>query len=90
MTNRRLGKKTFGTRGIPRSEQEIREAYEGQGGVRPVGIPGTDSNITEYRFGDDQEAVYSREERIVNYEIDRIEEHLIKHPGGWKGSMWPS
>ena len=76
-----IRKETFGTRGIPRSEQEIREAYEGQGGVRPVGIPGTDSNITEYRFGDDQEAVYSREERIVNYEIDRIEEHLIKTPG---------
>ncbi|HHU82121.1 MAG TPA: flagellar M-ring protein FliF [Firmicutes bacterium] len=76
-----IKKETFGTRGVPRSEQEISEAYEGQGGVRPLGIPGTDSNITEYRFGDDQEAVYSREERIVNYEIDRIEEHLIKTPG---------
>lgn len=76
-----IKKETFGTRGVPRSEQEISESYEGQGGVRPVGIPGTDSNITEYRFGDDQEATYSREERIVNYEIDRIEEHLIKTPG---------
>lgn len=76
-----IKKETFGTRGVPRSEQEIRETYEGQGGIRPVGVPGTDSNITEYRFGDDQEAVYSREERIVNYEIDRIEEHLIKAPG---------
>ncbi|NLY88927.1 MAG: flagellar M-ring protein FliF [Firmicutes bacterium] len=76
-----IKKETFGTRGVPRSEQEISEAYEGQGGVRPIGIPGTDSNITEYRFGDDQEAVYSREERIVNYEIDRIEEHMIKTPG---------
>ena len=76
-----IKKETFGTRGVPRSEQEISESYEGQGGLRPVGIPGTDSNITEYRFGDDQEAVYNREERIVNYEIDRIEEHLIKTPG---------
>jgi flagellar M-ring protein FliF len=76
-----IKKETFGTRGVPRSEQEISESYQGQGGLRPIGIPGTDSNITEYRFGDDQEAVYNREERIVNYEIDRIEEHLIKTPG---------
>lgn len=75
-------KEIYGTRGVPRSEQEITEAYHGEGMSLPYGIPGTDSNVTEYRFLDDgRESSYDREERIVNYEIDRIEEYLVKAPG---------
>jgi len=75
-------KETFGTRGVPRSEQEITEAYHGEGMTLPYGIPGTDSNVTEYRFLDDErESAYDREERVVNYEIDRIEEYLVTAPG---------
>lgn len=75
-------KEIYGTRGVPRSEQEITETYHGEGHPLPYGIPGTDSNIVEYRFLDEGgESSYDREERIVNYEIDRIEEYLIRAPG---------
>src|SRR5690606_13287640 len=67
-----------GDRGVPRSEQEISESYTGTG-IAPFGIPGTDSNITQYRIGGfDQEGTYERNERIVNTEINKIEEHLLK------------
>jgi len=76
-----IRKELYGDRGVPRSEQELSEAYEGTGQA-PYGIPGTDSNITEYRLLDQpRESTYEKDERIVNYEIDRIEEHLIKAPG---------
>lgn len=76
-----IKKELFGDRGTPRSEQEITESHTGTG-VGPYGIPGTDSNITEYRFfGNNGESSYQKDERIVNYEIDRIEEHTVKAPG---------
>ena len=76
-----IKKELYGDRGVPRSEQEISEAYEGTG-VGPYGIPGTDSNITEYRLlSDQQRSNYEKDERIVNYEINRIEERIVKAPG---------
>lgn len=76
-----IKKETFGDRGVPRSEQEISESYTGTG-RSPYGIPGTDSNITEYRLlGEEGESAYEKDERTVNYEINRIEEYLVKAPG---------
>ncbi|HEY8391178.1 MAG TPA: flagellar basal-body MS-ring/collar protein FliF [Capillibacterium sp.] len=73
-----IRKETYGDRGVPRSEQEITESYTGTG-TFPLGIPGTDSNITQYRLaGNDRESTYERSERIVNTEINKIEEHLLK------------
>ena len=73
-----IRKETYGDRGVPRSEQEISESFTGTG-IMPYGIPGTDSNITQYRLaGTEQESTYERNERIVNTEINKIEEHLLK------------
>ncbi|NLY91219.1 MAG: flagellar M-ring protein FliF [Firmicutes bacterium] len=73
-----IRKETYGDRGVPRSEQEITESYTGTGMI-PLGIPGTDSNITQYRIGGaDQESTYERNERIVNTEINKVEEHFLK------------
>ncbi|HHT48662.1 MAG TPA: flagellar M-ring protein FliF [Firmicutes bacterium] len=73
-----IRRETYGDRGVPRSEQEITESYTGTG-VMPLGVPGTDSNITQYRIGGtDQESTYERSERIVNTEINKIQEHLLK------------
>lgn len=72
-----IRKETYGDRGVPRSEQEINETYTGTG--VPYGIPGTDSNITQYRIAEvGQESDYERSERIVNTEIDKVEEHHLK------------
>ena len=72
-----IRKELYGDRGVPRSEQEILETYTGTG--VPYGIPGTDSNITQYRIAEfGQESDYERMERIVNTEIDRVEEHHLK------------
>lgn len=76
-----IKKELYGDRGVARSEQEISESYDGTGQA-PYGIPGTDSNITEYRLlSDNQRSNYEKDERIVNYEIDRIEERIVKAPG---------
>lgn len=73
-----IRKEIYGDRGVPRSEQEIFETFTGTG-IMPYGIPGTDSNITQYRLGGtEQESAYERSERIVNTEINKIEEHLLK------------
>lgn len=73
-----IRKETYGDRGVPRSEQEIFESFTGTG-IMPYGIPGTDSNITQYRLaGNEQESTYERSERIVNTEINKVEEHLLK------------
>ncbi|NLC53750.1 MAG: flagellar M-ring protein FliF [Firmicutes bacterium] len=73
-----IRRETYGDRGVPRSEQEIMETYSGTG-IMPYGIPGTDSNITQYRLGGtEQESTYERSERIVNTEINKVEEHHLK------------
>jgi len=72
----------YGDTGVPRSEQERSEKYEGAGGDG-YGIPGTDTNITQYKADDDQGNRYraEKEERIVNYEISKVEEFRISAPG---------
>lgn len=72
----------FDDAGVPRSEQERSETYQGSGGAA-YGVPGTDSNITQYRAEDDPNSRYNAEktERTVNYEISRVEEFRIGAPG---------
>lgn len=73
---------TFGEQGVPRSEQERTETYQGTGG-NGSGVPGTDSNITQYKTDDGQNSKYSSEktERTVNYELNKVEEFRIAAPG---------
>ena len=52
-----IRRETYGDRGVPRSEQEIMETYSGTG-IMPYGIPGTDSNITQYRLGGTEQKVH--------------------------------
>ena len=74
-----IRKETYGDRGVPRSEQEITESYSGVGSYPPYGIPGTDTNITQYRMAaPNQQSTYEKNERIVNAEINKIEEHHLK------------
>jgi flagellar M-ring protein FliF len=74
-----IRKETYGDRGVPRSEQETTESYTGVGNPLPYGVPGTDTNITQYRIADQtQESTYEKNERIVNTEINKVEEHHLK------------
>lgn len=72
---------TFGDQGVPRSEQEHSESYQGNGSP-PGGTPGTDSNITEYKNGNaSNNTKYEKTDRTVNYEINKTEEFRVKAPG---------
>jgi flagellar M-ring protein FliF len=76
-----IKRETFGDQGVPRSEQERTETYQGTGGP-PNGVPGTDSNLTEYRGGGGSSVnKYEKTDRTVNYEINRTEEYRVKAPG---------
>lgn len=72
----------FGDRGTPRSEQERIETYQGDPASQG-GVPGVDSNLTEYRSasGNNPSNHYEKSDRTVNYEINRTEEFRIKAPG---------
>ncbi|HEX2954024.1 MAG TPA: flagellar basal-body MS-ring/collar protein FliF [Bacillota bacterium] len=72
---------TYGDQGVPRSEQEKAETYQGTGSP-PGGVPGTDSNLTDYRNGTSSSAnKYEKTDRTVNYEINKTEEYRVKAPG---------
>lgn len=73
---------TFADKGVPRSEQEKTETYEGTGSSS-VGIPGTDTNITQYKATDSGVTQYKAEktERTTNYEISKVEEFRVSAPG---------
>lgn len=77
-----LKSETYGDQGVPRSEQEKTESTQGSNGTAS-GVPGTDSNITQYKTGDSQTGQYSSEksDRTVNYEINKIEELRVAAPG---------
>lgn len=82
----------FADKGVPRSEQEKSESYQGTGS-NSVGIPGTDSNITQYKAPDVENSNYSGDkyERTVNYEISNQEQLQIDFPGRVKRqsvSVW--
>lgn len=76
-----LKSETWGDQGVPRSEQERTETY--QGGAAASGVPGTDSNITQYKAEEplNMQPNMDKNERIVNYEINRLEEFRITAPG---------
>lgn len=73
---------TFADKGVPRSEQEKYETYEGTGSSS-VGVPGTDTNITQYKATDSGITQYKAEksERTTNYEISKVEEFRVAAPG---------
>lgn len=73
---------SFADKGVPRSEQEKYETYEGTGSSS-VGIPGTDTNITQYKATDSGVTQYKAEksERTTNYEISKVEEFRVAAPG---------
>jgi flagellar M-ring protein FliF len=75
---------TYGDQGVPRSEQEKTQTVSGgKGNSAAGGVPGTDSNITQYQADDGQNDKYNSEsnERTVNYEINKVEEFRIAAPG---------
>ncbi len=73
---------TFGDKGVPRSEQEKTETTQGSNGAAG-GIPGTDTNVTQYKASDNGNNGFStdKSERTVNYEINKVEEYRIATPG---------
>lgn len=73
---------SFADKGVPRSEQEKYETYEGTGSSS-VGVPGTDTNITQYKATDSGITQYKAEksERTTNYEISKVEEFRVAAPG---------
>ncbi|HYH05417.1 MAG TPA: flagellar M-ring protein FliF C-terminal domain-containing protein, partial [Bacillota bacterium] len=76
---------TWGDQGVPRSEQEKTETSQATGGSA-AGVAGADSNITQYKAGDNRNNQFNSDktERTVNYEINRKEEFRIAAPGAVK------
>lgn len=76
---------TWGDQGVPRSEQERNEISQATGDSA-IGVPGADSNITQYKASDNRSNQFNSEktERTVNYEINRKEEFRIIAPGAVK------
>jgi len=70
--------------GIARSQQTEREQYVGDGGFPASvvgGVPGTDSNIPGYQAVAGNNAQYSKEKTMTNYEINRTVKHAVVAPG---------
>lgn len=74
---------TFGEAGVPRSEQERSEIHQGGSNGNGIGVPGTDSNVTQYKAKEFDDSGYRSEktERTVNYELNKVEEFRISAPG---------
>ncbi len=73
---------TFAPKGTVRSEQHKNETYQGTG-ANSVGIPGTDSNITEYKAPDAGTSNYKgdKSEDTINYEISNVKQFMVNFPG---------
>jgi flagellar M-ring protein FliF len=73
---------TFAPKGTVRSEQHKSETYEGTG-ANSVGIPGTDSNITQYKAPDAGTSNYKgdKSEDTLNYEISNVKQFTVNSPG---------
>lgn len=73
---------TFAPKGTVRSEQHKSETYEGTG-ANSVGIPGTDSNITQYKAPDAGTSNFKgdKSEDTINYEISNVKQFTINSPG---------
>ncbi|MBE3598027.1 MAG: flagellar M-ring protein FliF [Limnochordaceae bacterium] len=72
-----------GRSGIIRSEQRTEESAVGQTGAPPAGIPGVTSNIPGYvePAGGGGPSQMQRLESVTNYEINRVERHIVMAPG---------
>jgi flagellar M-ring protein FliF len=66
--------------GIVRNMQDIKKEWVD---ASPGGVPGTDSNtdINQYAEIDDSKAKYNEASTIVNYEINEINEKIVKEMG---------
>ncbi|WP_097016462.1 flagellar basal-body MS-ring/collar protein FliF [Orenia metallireducens] len=73
-------KPVVGDEGIVRSEQTKEESSVGTT-INPEGVPGTTSNIPQYRVDNQQQNQHDKEERIVNYEINEEVERYVQSPG---------
>ncbi|WP_027338687.1 flagellar basal-body MS-ring/collar protein FliF [Halonatronum saccharophilum] len=69
-----------GDSGIVRSEQTQEERQRGTT-TTPEGVPGTTSNIPQYRTTNEEESDYRKEDRIINYEINEEIERYVQAPG---------
>jgi flagellar M-ring protein FliF len=68
-------------RGVPRSDQAMKEEYEGTGGA-PGGAPGTTSNVPGYALSTAAaNSSYSKSDTIRNYEISTTTRKKISVPG---------
>jgi flagellar M-ring protein FliF len=79
-----LKSENYGDQGVPRSEQEKTQTVTGGDAAGGAGgVPGTDSNITQYQASDGQNSKFNSEsnDRTVNYEINKVEELRIAAPG---------
>lgn len=71
-------------KGVPRSEQSKREQFVGDGGFPTNivgGVPGTDTNIPGYQALAGTSSQFSREENLVNYEVNRTVQRNVAAPG---------
>lgn len=68
--------------GILRSEQTSTEKYQGTGSSGPGGQPGVGSNIPTYQAVDGGgSSQYEKNNATRNYEINKVQEHLVVAPG---------
>lgn len=68
-----------GRGGLVRSEQEVRETYSGN--AQPSGVPGVSSNVPGYVASAAGSGEFERVDITRNYELDRIESHMVEAPG---------
>ncbi len=66
--------------GIVRSKQTKEESQEGTN-TTPEGVPGTTSNIPQYKSETQRETSSEKSEETVNYEINKQVEEFEKAPG---------
>jgi flagellar M-ring protein FliF len=69
-----------GDKGIVRSKQSQEQSQEGST-TNPEGVPGTTSNLPQYRVDNQEQQKSESEEEVVNYEINRKVEQYTKAPG---------
>lgn len=67
--------------GLPRSTQELREIYYGDG-VPEGGVPGTGTNIPGYvETEEEDDSYYERTDNVTNYEMNEVIEREVFAPG---------
>ncbi|TDX51935.1 flagellar basal-body MS-ring/collar protein FliF [Orenia marismortui] len=66
--------------GIIRSKQSKTESSQGMT-TTPEGVPGTTSNLPQYKINNQDRTEHDKEEEIVNYEINEEVEKYVQAPG---------